>query len=308
MKGMELARRYYEEYGAPMIARDFAQECGKIACGLVGEGSECFGFDDELSRDHDFGAGFCIWLADEDAKDFGSELDEAYRRLPGEFMGYPQKETAVAGSKRTGVMRIHDFYQRFTGRRALPETIDDWRRIPEAFLATATNGCVFSDGAGVFSAMRTGYLAYYPEDLRLKKICARAAAMAQAGQYNYPRMLRRGDKAAALLALSEYVKAACSMAYLLNRKYMPFYKWAARGLLNMDKLPELHGMLGALCGEETPPGQRTEHIEQIAAYVIEELATQSMTDHEDGFLLTHCGCISQRIGDEQLRQMHHMAE
>lgn len=35
------------------------------------------------------------------------------------------------------------------------------------------------------------------EDLRLKKLAARAAVMAQAGQYNYPRCVRRGETVAA---------------------------------------------------------------------------------------------------------------
>ena len=55
MKGLELSRAYYEEYGKPMIDTQLAQYKPYLAAGLVGEGSECLGFDDELSTDHDFG-------------------------------------------------------------------------------------------------------------------------------------------------------------------------------------------------------------------------------------------------------------
>lgn len=58
MKGMELAKAYYEKYGAGMIESVCGKaDAEKIAVGLVGEGSQCFGFDDEISTDHDFGPG-----------------------------------------------------------------------------------------------------------------------------------------------------------------------------------------------------------------------------------------------------------
>ena len=58
MKGLELAEKFYYEYGENMLNDNFSHIKNHIAVGLVGSGSECFGFDDEISRDHDFEPGF----------------------------------------------------------------------------------------------------------------------------------------------------------------------------------------------------------------------------------------------------------
>ena len=82
MQGLEEARRLYERYGTDMIDRLFPKWAGRIAVGLVGHGSECFGFDDVLSRDHDFPEGFCLWVDDETDRAIGVQLARAYRALP----------------------------------------------------------------------------------------------------------------------------------------------------------------------------------------------------------------------------------
>ena len=46
MKGLDEARAFYEEYGRDMIHERFPEYEGRIAVGLAGHGSECFGFDD----------------------------------------------------------------------------------------------------------------------------------------------------------------------------------------------------------------------------------------------------------------------
>ena len=81
VKGLELSRKYYEAYGKEMLAQ-FPQLEGQYAAGLVGRGSECFGFDDEISRDHDYGPSFCIWLQKEVYEQYGEKLTEAYEKLP----------------------------------------------------------------------------------------------------------------------------------------------------------------------------------------------------------------------------------
>ena len=43
--GLKLCEDYFEEYGRPMLERDFSEYLEFISCGLVGEGSECLGYE-----------------------------------------------------------------------------------------------------------------------------------------------------------------------------------------------------------------------------------------------------------------------
>ena len=83
MNGLELAKGYYEEYGKPMLENEFSDLLPLIAVGFVGSGSEHYGFDDEISRDHDFEPGFCIFLPGEDVIDRKQQfkLERAYAKL-----------------------------------------------------------------------------------------------------------------------------------------------------------------------------------------------------------------------------------
>ena len=123
--GLKLARECWNAYGKPLIADKYPEYQGRIAAGLVGHGSECYGFDDDLSRDHDFGPRFCLWLTDEDYAAIGERLQADYEALPQSFMGYgPRESTARAqgAGRRDGVFRIGDFFESITGYRQAPST------------------------------------------------------------------------------------------------------------------------------------------------------------------------------------------
>ena len=57
-------RRFYDQYVVELIHSRFGEYEDRIAVGIAGEGSDCFGYDDEISRDHDFGTGVCLWIRD----------------------------------------------------------------------------------------------------------------------------------------------------------------------------------------------------------------------------------------------------
>ena len=102
MKGLELSRRFYETYGKAMLEEQFAPYMDRIAVGLVGEGSECFGFDDDLSSDHDFEASFCLFVTKKDYELFGFALERAYAKLPKSFEGYSRQLLSPVGGARRG--------------------------------------------------------------------------------------------------------------------------------------------------------------------------------------------------------------
>ncbi len=305
MKGLALSEAYFNEHGRKMIEEGFPEYKRYMAIGLVGEGSECFGFDDELSESHDFGPGFCIWLPDEIYQSIGRKMKEAYERLPKEFWGKRRIETFEGGG-RIGVFSIQEFYKKYIGCSGIPADHLEWLFAPETSLSTVTNGKLFEDNPGEFTRIRTGLLAFYPEDVRLKKLAARMAMLSQTGQYNYERCMKRNEHAAAYLSCSEFIRTAVSTVYLLNRRYMPFYKWMFRGMEELLRLREVKPMLEQLASmQDTHENikNKVAIMEEICAKIRDELETQGIVKGPDPFLNSHCRDVMSLISDPRIKNL-----
>ena len=366
VSGLKLARAFWTQVGKPMIVAKYPQYAGRIAAGLVGHGSECYGFDDEYSQDHDFGPRFCIWLSDEDYEQIGEQLEADYEALPREFhvdtqgrvtfaaqfetaagayssTGSGTAESSAASiamdespdvaeamtapidaplspvtpraqgaNRRDGVFRIGDFFESITGYRTAPAQTApyQWLLLDEATLAAATNGEVFADPTGLFSKTRQGFKDM-PDDVRLALISKRLGMVAQAGQYNLPRSLKRGDGAAAWLSIREFVNAAASLVFLINvpmvAGYMPYYKWQFAALRKLsgsmfallpnvgEQLETVMRLSSAACyggagfgegGKGSAPAVEKINgiVERIAADVVKELKREHLTTSSETFL------------------------
>lgn len=310
MKGIELAERFYDEFGKEMLEKQFPHLLPYLAVGLVGSGSECMGFDDEISRDHDFEAGFCIFLPNEDLVSSRDEFQllRAYSALPKEFMGVPRLKINPVGGNRHGVLRIADFMEARTGSKTADLSLGDWFSLDEQFLLEVTGGKIFFDNLGVMTALREK-LSYLPEDVRLKKLAGNLVLMAQSGQYNYARCVGRGDTAAAQLSLCEFVNAALKVIFLLNKKYIPYYKWVFRALSRLEILSSLGADLEFLISSgngEALATEKAEIIEKIASLVIEELKNQGLTELSSPDLEPQAYQVNEKIKDPKTRGLNIM--
>ncbi len=305
MKGLELAEKYYEAFGAPMIREQFAEIEGLIAAGLTGSGSECYGFDDAVSGDHDWEPGFCLFLPGEGLVDRRTAflLERAYARLPAEFEGYVRQKMGPAGGQRRGVFRREDYFREKLG--CLPETMtaQDWLRLPDWALAEAVNGRIFRDDAGEMTRDRE-ILRNMPEDIRRKRLAGHLLMMAQSGQYNYRRCLGHGETGAAQLAAGEFANHAMYTAFLLERKYRPYYKWCFRALRELPAGEDLARSLEWLISTGND-GAATEDkyfcMEGIAAEMIEKLQEQELTRAACGDLEKHAYSVNDGIRDPDIR-------
>lgn len=338
VSGLKLARAFWTQMGKPMIAAKYPQYTGRIAAGLVGHGSECYGFDDAYSQDHDFGPRFCLWLTDEDYAAIGEQLEVDYEALPRKFSvdaqgrvtfeaharpdasgafpsagaGSPVTPRAQGANRRDGVFRIGDFFESITGYRTAPAQTapHEWLMLQESTLAAATNGEVFADPTGLFSKTRQGFK-NMPDDVRLALISKRLGMIAQAGQYNLPRSLKRGDGAAAWLSIHEFVQATASLVFLVNVPmvvgYMPYYKWQFAALRKLsgsmfallpnvgEQLETVMRLSSAACyggagfgegGKGAAPAieKINDIVEQIAVDIVKELKREHLTTSGETFL------------------------
>ncbi len=284
--GLSISRRYYEAYGRQMIHDKFPEYEDRIAVGLVGRGSECFGFDDAISTDHDFGPGFCMWLAKEDYKKIGKKLQKEYDKLPKEFMGYRRLER-INAEKRVGVFVAGKFYKELIGLKRAPKTDEEWLCIADEQLAHATNGEVFEDPLGGFTFIRNKIREYYPDNVWRRKIAQTAALMSQTGQYNYPRMLQRGDRVTAKVYLGDFIRNTLQMMYLLNRQYAPYIKWMRKGLEKITDAQPVMSDIDKLAEPQTDGESAVALIENICTTTLAMMNVMGLTTGDDNYLDHH---------------------
>ena len=180
MKGLELCERFYFD-----VVRETVEELvspASYSAGLTGWGSEVLGYDDEFSRDHNWGPRLQIFLSPAISENNSDPLNNRLSAsLPGEFLGYSthfgpsvngdQLAMSPAGSgpirHMIEIWNIPDYCRKFLELED-PASIKpiEWLSLDEHKLLGVTVGKVFHDGHGGLEALRSA-LRFYPSDVRL---------------------------------------------------------------------------------------------------------------------------------------------
>ena len=130
---------------------------------------------------------------------------------------------------------------------------------------------------------------------------------------------------AAAHALNEFVINTISMVFLINKRYMPYYKWMHRAMLDLPVLgQEVGGLLKELVEngvsmdawdcevlENAPQALNSADrnvllIEQICRLVAEELRRENLSSETNSFITLHGMSLMSRIRDPQIRSLHLM--
>ena len=138
------------------------------------------------------------------------------------------------------------------------------------------------------------------------------AMAAQAGQYNYARSMKRGERIAAELALAEFVRESMHIVYLLNKRYAPYDKWLRRGLRELSSGSEIGEMLDLLYTIPDPAAAwenagsqdylyclntddgRVLIIEAVCNVIVQMLNEAGLSDRQDNFLQNHLPALAEK--------------
>ncbi|MEE2753433.1 MAG: DUF4037 domain-containing protein [Candidatus Latescibacterota bacterium] len=221
---VQVSKAFFDEVVLPILGRELPDISSQAACGLFGYGSECYGMDDEVSRDHHFGLRIDMLLPDAVHQERATEIVETVgERLPTSFRGYDLREGHVAGA---GVApeSLEAFLTRTIGLTDSPKSNVEWLSMPEEDIVHVTNGEVWHDPSGKFTGIRNA-LGYYPEPVWLRRISHWCRYLSGMGVYALNRALIRENYQYASITFARSIKWAVEIAFMLNKTYFPYDKW-----------------------------------------------------------------------------------
>lgn len=231
VSGAALSRLYYDVVVLPAVAARWPGL--PHAAGRLGSGSDVLGFDDFVSRDHDWGLRLNLLVPPDVVEQADAHLDAA---LPDTFDGYPIRFATTWNPQvrhRVQVEDVSTFVASRTGITASDSlSVAEWLSLTGQAVLEVTAGPVFVDTAGELTAVRER-IAWYPDDLWAYVVATDWARMAQELPF-IGRAAERGDDLGSRVIASRLVGVAMHLAHVLERCWPPYAKWVGTSL---NRLP-----------------------------------------------------------------------
>ena len=270
--GLELARGFYAEVVAPLVA-DVPHSAA-----LLGWGSDVLGFDTDRSTDHGWGPRLQLFVGERDVHALDELLDA---RLPETCGGRPVRfgwnEHPVV--KRVEVTTLARWLEQQLGLDPRPTpTFREWLTMPQQSLLEVTAGDVFHDGLGEVAPLRTA-LAWYPDEVWLWLLACQWRRLGQEEPF-VGRAAEVGDDLGSRIVATRLVRDLVRLCFLLERRYATYSKWLGSAFRRLDAHETLATPLAAALAAEDFPAR-----EAALVHAFEEVARRhnalGLTDELD---------------------------
>lgn len=274
--GKELSRRFYHEAVKPVIENLMP---GLVySAGLIDYGSDVLGYDDEVSRDHQWGPRLSIFLSPDDMTACSERIDvELSEKLPRQFCGYSVNFSGTRADyirrmefseegKVSHIIRIHSPEQFFKEHLGwdIPSSIgtQDWLAFPQQKLLTVRKGELFHDGLEMEILRKK--LQYYPDDVWLylmacewKMIGNEEAFVGRCGDI--------GDENGSRIIASRILSRIMNLCFFHERTYIPYSKWFGTAFSELKSAEKLGGIIDSVLSAAQWK-EREEHMSQAYLY------------------------------------------
>ena len=253
LTGRELARQFHADVVAPLLARSMPGL--RYAAGRLGSGSDVLGFDDEMSRDHDWGCRLTLLVGERDRDAVPAIRGLLDEKLPESYQGLPVRFPVTWDSSlshKIDVSTVADFaVARLGVDPAAGLTPADWLILTGQSVLEVTAGPVFTDGTGELTRVRAT-LRWYPPDVERYVLAAGWQRLAQqmplAGRAG-----DRGDELGSRLISAQLAGDLIWLAFALSRRWLPYAKWRGTAF---RALPIAADLAGPLSTAATAPDWR----------------------------------------------------
>lgn len=228
--GADLAQDYYRSVVRPLV---HARWPGlPHAAARLGGGSDVLGFDDEVSRDHDWGLRLDLFVEE----DLVPAVDEhLHDKLPATFAGHRTRFATTwdaSDHHRVNVTTVAAFSRARLGFDATtPLGHVEWLSLTGQAALEVTAGPVFEDTDGGLSVVRER-LSRQPDDVWRYAVATDWVRLREELPF-VARAGAGGDDLGSRLVAARLVRVLAHLGYLLERRWPPYAKWFGRGFLDL---------------------------------------------------------------------------
>ncbi|HRW08744.1 MAG TPA: DUF4037 domain-containing protein [Caldilineaceae bacterium] len=289
IKGLAIAKDFFLHWGKPFLEQEFPALTGRIAVGRF-SGSDVLGADDAISRDHNWGPQFTLFLSENDFSRYGAQLSATMNQAaPTKWLDY---WVDGAGDKNVHVESVPLWIEEAIGFAAAPQTDADWGVVVrhrsvggtiearESALYYLKHGALWLNNNAQFAEWRTA-LAYYPEHVWYARLAEECFRLWQYGEYNFvERVAKRGDPIAIRTCLGEFARGVMRITLLLQKDFTPYWKWLTYAFRKCDRASHYAPLLESLLGSAEPAQQAT-LVKHISHDIHQELVSMGIITQDE---------------------------